>query len=375
MMDMKNRMTRTFATATLLLLLMTAFAGTANAQRETPETCDDAGGVWIDDRRTCYFEETREVGDDKAESKERIHFDERECLALRERAAQMNADDEGYERIITALKTCVSSTVTDEHRDEEAMKKICTRFTPDKGDWDGKDWDKDLGKDLGKDLDKDLDKDQDRETSTEGRQSDECTERASAVYQECIDAGISAEDCRSRYAAAYADCSGSDDREDRESDEHEDRDDERRGKRDGAHMRTLCRRMAEKLDDKRDLDRPDMQRLAGLCKRVKEIDYSNKEIDAEEADILSEKCRMIADKFADKDDDKRDDRVQKLRDRVSDEVSRDRNDDRVDDRDDRMKNLHDRADSLRDRLDRENDVGHQLGPRDYIEDPSTVSLL
>ena len=369
MMDITKRMTRTFATATLLLLLMTAFAGTTNAQRETPETCEDAGGVWIDDRRICYFEETRESENDKDESKERIHFDERECLALRERAAQMNADDEGYERIITALKTCVSSTMTDKHRGEEAMKKICTRFTPDRGDWDGKD--------LDKDWDKDLDKDQDRETSTEGRQSDECTERASAVYQECIDAGISAEDCRSRYAAAYDDCSGAGDREsdDRESDDREDRDDERRGKRDGAHMHTLCRRMAEKLDDKRDLDRPDMQRLAGLCKRVKEIDYSNKEIDAEEADILSEKCRMIADKFAHKDDDKRDDRVQKLRDRVSDEVSRDRNDDRVDDRDDRMKNLRDRADSLRDRLDRESDDGHQLGPRDYIEDPTTVSLL
>ncbi len=181
-----------------------------------------------------------------------------------------------------------------------------------------------------------MNKDQDRETSTEGRQSDER------------------------------------ETDERETDEREDREDERRGDRDEAHMRTMCRRMSEKLDDKRDLDRPDMQRLAGLCKRMKEFDYSNKEIDAEDAGILSEKFRMIADKFADKDDDKRDNRVQQLRDRVSDEVSRDRDDIR-DVRDDRMKNLRDQADFLKERLDMDRDV-RQPGPRDYVEDLTTVAL-
>ncbi len=333
-MDTTNRMTRTFAMTTLLLLLVTAFAGTANAQRDTDremtqEICEESGKLWAEDRQVCY-EETREGETDKDGWEEREHFDERECLALRERIAQMDAGDEGYDRIIEAMKSCFSSSLRDEHRGEDVMKRICARFTPDRGDWNGKDWD------WNKDEDWDWNKDQDRETSTEGRQSDE--------------------------------------RETDEREEHDEREDERRGDRDGAHMRTMCRRMSEKLDDKLDLDRPDMQRLSGLCKRMKEYDYSNKEIDAEEAGILTEKCRMIADKFAKKDDNKRDNRVQQLRERVSDEVSRDRADDRVDDRDDRMKDLRERADSLRDRLDRESDENQRLGPRDYVEDSTTVSL-
>jgi len=40
-----------------------------------------------------------------------------------------------------------------------------------------------------------------------------------------------------------------------------------------------------------------------------------------------------------------------------------------------MKNLRERAESLRDRLDRDGDDDVWLGPRDYIEDPTTVSLL
>ncbi len=333
---------------TLLLLILTAFTGTANAQRDvedremTEEVCEDAGGKWAEDRGVCYEKELDErkfspevcrekrLGWDESTGEcdwpeERDDFDVRECFALREHYAAMSKSDEGFERMEIALDHCWPAKVDMRDEDGDKMRKMCSRFGHD----GNKDWSRD---------DKDRDKDQDRETSAEGRQSD----------------------------GDDNDHSHDDDRDERESDVQKDWNGKWDNNKEEAKIRHLCRRMIDKSDDKRDLERPDIRRLVDMCKRVNDSDDSSKGITSEEKGLLSEKCLEISDKLSIIVDEKRDQRVQDLRDRIKDQVERIQGVDNGHEKLDRMKDLRNRAEDLRDRMGMLDD---DKGPRDYIEDP------